>query len=63
MVIYVGELLSQKHSDQKAKNREMFMKVLRFLAQQGLAMRGSHGDDTESNFCQLFHPKLKISKR
>ena len=27
---------------------------LRFLARQGLALRGSYGDDTESNFCQLF---------
>jgi len=31
----IGELLNQKHSDQKVKNREMFMKILqtlRFLA-------------------------------
>ena len=48
----IGELLSQKHLDQKVKNREMFMKILqnlRYPAQQGLALRGSHGD-----FCQLF---------
>ena len=24
---------------------------LRFLVRQDLALRGSHGDDTESNFC------------
>ena len=50
----IGELLSQKRSDQKVRNREMFMKILRnlcYLAQQGLALRGSHGDDTENNFC------------
>ena len=62
----IVELLSQKYSDQKVKNREMFMKILQnlwFLAQQGLALRRSHGDDTESNFCQPFVSKLKISKR
>ena len=42
----IAELLSQKHSDQKVKNREMFMKILqnlRYLARQGLAVRGRYG--------------------
>jgi len=50
----IGELLSQKHSDQKVKNREMLMKILqtlRFLAWQGLALRGSHSNEKERNFC------------
>lgn len=58
----IGELFSQKHSDQKVKNQEMFMKILqnlRYLARQGLALRGSHGDDTESNFCQLFQLEVE----
>ena len=40
----------------------MFKKILRnlrFLARQGLALRGSHGDDTESNFCQLFRLQVE----
>ena len=44
----------------------MFKKILqnlRFLARQGLALRGSHDDDTESNFANFFVYKLKISKR
>ena len=62
----IVELLSQKCSNQKAKSREMFIKILRnlrFLARQGLALSGNHGDDTESNFCQLFCHQVKISKR
>ena len=44
----IGELLSHKHSDQKAENRDMFYRILqnlRFLARQGLALRGSQGSD------------------
>ena len=58
----VGELLSQKHSDQKVKNREMFLRILknlRYLSRQGLALRGSHGNDTESNFWQLFRLQVE----
>ena len=53
----IGELLSHKHSDQKAENRDMFYRILqnlRFLARQGLALRGSHGEEMQSNFIQLF---------
>ena len=35
----------------------MFLRILeniRFLARQGLAIRG-HGDDSDSNFMQLLH--------
>jgi len=61
----IGELLSQKHSDQKVKNREMFMKILqtlRFLAQQGLALRGSHGNEKKAIFANFFASRLKIHK-
>ena len=40
----------------------MFMKILqnpRYLTRQGLGVRGSHGIDTESNFCQLFHLQIE----
>ena len=53
----IGELLSQKHQDQKVKNRAMLLKILqnlRYLSRQGLALRGSHGIEADSNFYQLF---------
>ncbi len=52
----VGELLSTAHGEEKAENRKMFRVVLqniRFLARQGLALRGD-GDESNSNFVQLF---------
>ena len=58
----IGELLSQKHSDQKVQNRGVFIRILqnlRFLARQGLALRGSHGEEAQSNFMQLFHLRGK----
>ena len=54
----IGELLSQKHSDQKMQNMGVFIRILqnlRFLARQGLALRGSHDEETQSNFMLLFH--------
>ena len=51
----VGEKLSTEHKQQKAENRAMFRKILqnlRFLARQGLSLRG-HGDGADSNFTQL----------
>ncbi len=51
----VGEQLSQEHQTEKALNRRMFLKVLqnlRFLARQGLPLRGGC-DDANSNFIQL----------
>ena len=51
----VGERLSTEHEQQKAENRAMFRRILqnmRFLAQQGLPLRG-HGDGNDSNFTQL----------
>ncbi len=52
----VGELLSREHQEEKASNRKMLLKVLqnlRFLARQGLPLRGH--DDTDGNFIQLMH--------
>ena len=48
---------SAQHEKQKTENRAMFRRVLlevRFLAQQGLSLRG-HGEGTDSNFTQLLH--------
>ena len=50
----VGELLSAAHQQEKKTNRAMFLKVLgciRFLARQGLALRGD--GENESNLMQL----------
>ena len=55
----IGEQLSQIHSQEKATNRRMFLKILssiRYLARQGLALRGD-GDEHDGNFLQLL--KLK----
>ena len=54
----IGEMLSKKHSDQKAANREVFLRILqnlRFLTRQDLALRGTHGEEVYSNFMQLFY--------
>ena len=51
----IGELLSSAHSNEKACNRKNLMTVarcLRFLARQGMAIRGD-GDEMDSNFHQL----------
>ena len=54
----IGEMLSKKHSDQKAANKEVFLRILqnlRFLTRQGLALRGNHGEEVHSNFMQQFY--------
>ena len=51
----VAERLVAGHTADKERNRSMFMRILqniRFLARQGLALRGS-GDGEDSNFIQL----------
>ena len=51
----VAESLSEQHRQDKLERRKCFMKILsniRFLARQGLALRG-HGDKSDSNFMQL----------
>ena len=60
----LGEMLSKKHSDQKAANKELFLRILqnlRFLTRQGLALRGTHGEEVHSNFMQLFIFLVKIA--
>ncbi len=55
----VAELLSQQHSKEKEVNRKMLLEILssiRYLARQGLALRGD-GDEQDGNFLQLL--KLK----
>ena len=51
----VGELQSQEHEAEKARNREMLLLVLQsvqFLARQGLPLRGD-GNESDGNFSQL----------
>ena len=51
----VGDMLSKQAATQKEQNRQYLLKVLssiRFLARQGLPLRGD-GDETDSNLHQL----------
>ena len=51
----VGELLSVQHAEEKAVNRKNLLVIaenIKFLARQGLALRGD-GSDNDSNFHQL----------
>ena len=51
----VGDMLSRQAASEKRVNREYLLKVLstvRFLARQGLALRGD-GDEVDSNLHQL----------
>ena len=51
----VGEMFSSQYAQEKRTNRKYLMQVLssdRYLARQGLAMRGDK-DETNSNFYQL----------
>ena len=53
----MGDLLSKAAASQKQQNRKYLLKVLsslRFLARQGLSLRGD-GDETDSNLYQLLH--------
>ena len=57
----IGESLNVAHRKEKQMNREYFLKVLqniRFLARQGIALRGD-GNEDDSNFIQLL--KLRAS--
>ena len=57
----VGEMLSSQHAQQKKQNRDCLLKIvsnLKFLARQGIALRGD-GGDADSNFIQL----MKMSAR
>ena len=51
----IGEQLSSQHARDKEQNRRMLLKIIscvRFLARQGLSLRGD-GDETNSNFLAL----------
>ena len=51
----IGESVSSQIQREKEQNRENFLKIvsaIKYLARQGLAMRG-HYDDRDSNFMQL----------
>jgi len=54
----VSDLHSSSHAEGKRANRGYLLKVvqcLRFLAQQGLALRGDGPEETNSNHMQLLH--------
>lgn len=51
----VSQLLQSNHTNLQSQSRASLLKIiscLRYLARQGLSLRG-HGDDKESNFTQL----------
>ena len=60
----IGEKLSAYHSEEKQKNRQIFLTILRnicFLARQGLALRGNI--EEESNFIQLLKLEGEMDSR
>ena len=55
----IGELQSSEHATEKARNRKMFMLVLRsiwYLARQGLALRGDC-DESDAISFNCFIPR------
>ena len=57
----VGEMISQQHAMEKDKNRKVFLHILssiRFLARQGLPLRGDK-DEGDSNFMQMLQLKAE----
>ena len=56
---HIGELLSSTLAEDRKKNRLMLLQILggvRFLGQQGLALRGSAlSSEVDGNFSQLLH--------
>ena len=51
----IGELLSKEHQKEQEMNRKILIRILqniRYLARQGLPLRGSN-EDADSNFIQL----------
>ena len=59
----IGELLNKEHLAAKAHNRKMFLIILesiRFLARQGLPLRG-HLSDADSNFIQILHFQGRVA--
>ena len=53
----IGEQLSQVHRAEKEQARDtllLIMSSIRFLARQGLALRGDHSDES-ANLVQLLH--------
>ena len=60
----IGEKLSAYHSEEKSKNRQILLPILRnirFLARQGLALRGSI--EEESSFIQLLKLEGEVDSR
>ena len=66
----VGEMLSTSLASQKAESRKMLLTILssiRYLGQQGLALRGCYkiaddsdmGGETDSNFIQLLRTRAE----
>jgi hypothetical protein len=61
----VAELQNAEHAREKASNRRMFMLLLRnirYLARQGLPLRGHGVEELNSNFVQLLHLQAQECK-
>ena len=64
--INVGELLTHEYAKEKECNRRMLIKVMssiRFLARQGLALRGDGNEELDGNFYQMLKLKAEEDPR
>ena len=62
----VAASLSKQCEKEKIENRHCFLKILstvKLLARQGLALRGLHGDETNSNFIQFLKARGEDDSR
>ncbi len=63
--MHISTHLNRQHAIEVAKNKKILLKILsciKYLARQGLPLRG-HDDDSDSNFIQLLkHVEKMIVK-
>ena len=55
----VGECLSTSLALERKETRACFLKVMKFLARQGLALRGDRVGELESNFIQVLNLRAR----
>ena len=58
----VGEMLSHEHQQEKQTNRQMLLKIIsciRYLARQGMALRGDD-NEADANFFQALRMREKM---
>ena len=63
--VHIGEQLSQQHVKEKELNRSMLIKIMssiRFLARQGMALRGDSSEE-DGNFFQMLRLKAEEDPR